>query len=947
MRLAPRRATAWRRPISSLQRHLTSIGIRKEDPARVWERRTPLTPDAVASLLRDNHAQLEVEVEMCGRRCFPDIDYRHAGAKLVPSLSKEVDLVLGIKEPPVHRIQALQEARPGKKRTYMIFSHTHKGQPYNVPLLSSFLDPHHSQTLIDYELLTRPKKGNPNELKRVAAFGWFAGAVGAGEALSMTGLALLRRGVSTPLLGLPRPYTFPSTAAYKAALRRCGDEIRSTVLTPCGTGPIVIGLTGAGNVSNGAKDMLDAMGVVWVTPEQLVDIHRGTKGMQTQIWACQVPPSAYYEKLDGGAYDRADYKAHPEGYRSVFVKKLAPYITTLINGAGWQEGCPRLMSNTDLAALLAQAPEVGHKLVAVQDIACDLEGGLEFMDRITTIDDPFCVGPGGILISSTDILPTELPADASAYFSSRILPYVQHLVAPKLTTGDVAETIERATIVRDGRLRKQHEWLMPSVDKWRSPSPPAPLGAATTSRRKKRVLLLGSGLVAGPAVEVFSARSDIALGIASNNLQEAQALTKRYGGNVETFSLDVADQVELGRAVSAADVVVSLLPAPMHVAVAQHCIAHGKHLVTASYISPEMKALDEEAKQKDVLLLGECGLDPGIDSMAAMRILSRVKRENKRVTSFVSWCGGLPEPAASNVPFGYKFSWSPKAVLTAAGNDARYKLGGKVEEVKGEDLLKRHYPKVDVWKGLALEGLANRDAMPYADKYGLGEVDGLTNLFRGTLRYQGFSRLLESFRQMGLLSPDPLTRMGDSWGDFLLASLARMSEVSGTSLRAGDVESVLRDLLAKEAEGTMEALRWLSMLPNTATPALPSHLTSPIDILAYILSQKLAYSPKERDSCLLHHAFEIVSSSTPSSTSFGSGETTSKQKVTASLLHYGTPGASSMSVTVGKTLAFAALRVVDGDVKGRGVRGPYEREVWEGVLGSLEEAGVEVLEDWS
>lgn len=115
--------------------------------------------------------------------------------------------------------------------------------------------------------------------------------------------------------------------------------------------------------------------------------------MQTQIWACQVPPSAYYEKLDGGAYDRADYKAHPEGYRSVFVKKvswpvcgtgipsrgpeltyqLAPYITTLINGAGWQEGCPRLMSNTDLDSLLARAPEVGHKLVAVQDIACDLK----------------------------------------------------------------------------------------------------------------------------------------------------------------------------------------------------------------------------------------------------------------------------------------------------------------------------------------------------------------------------------------------------------------------------------------------------------------------------------------------------------------------------------------------------------------------------------------------
>lgn len=134
------------------------------------------------------------------------------------------------------------------------------------------------------------------------------------------------------------------------------------------------------------------------------------------------------------------------------------------------------------------------------------------------------------------------------------------------------------------------------------------------------------------------------------------------------------------------------------------------------------------------------------------------------------------------------------------------------------------------------------------------------------------------------------------------------------------------------------------MLPGESTDQpIPSHLITPIDILAHILSQKLAYGPKERDSCLLHHAFEII----PTHSSHPTSPEQSVQKVTASLLHYGTPGSSSMSITVGKTLAFAALRVIDGDVKGRGVRGPYEREVWEGVLDRLEEAGVEVLEEWT
>jgi len=468
------------------------------------------------------------------------------------------------------------------------------------------------------------------------------------------------------------------------------------------------------------------------------------------------------------------------------------------------------MSNVDLETPITS--NAGRpKLVAVQDITCDIKGNLEFVDRHTTIDQPYFDGPGELLISAVDILPTELPADASEHFSSRILPYVRRLLNPSQLDKEKGESLGRAVIVDSGELTAQHSWLQTGVDALRAAESPIRRSdiSATPSRipGRKKVLLLGSGLVAGPAVEVFAARTDQQLIIASNNSAEAHALV-RDRSNLETLSLDVGDDPALGRAVSASDVVVSLLPAPMHPQVAKHCIAHGKHLVTASYISPDMAALDQAAKENDVLLLGECGLDPGIDSMAAMRIHDRVRREGKRVSAFISWCGGLPQPSSSNVPLGYKFSWSPRAVLTAALNDARYKLDGQIREISGDKLLFSHLPSVPLWRGLALEGLANRDSLPYAEKYGLGPVEGLTDLFRGTLRYQGFSRLLDSFRRLGLLSVQSLSSIPACWEDFFLASTAR-AVGSPTSLKPADVRSAVSDIVGtQQAEETLEALRW-------------------------------------------------------------------------------------------------------------------------------------------
>lgn len=374
--------------------------------------------------------------------------------------------------------------------------------------------------------------------------------------------------------------------------------------------------------------------------------------------------------------------------------------------------------------------------------------------------------------------------------------------------------------------------------------------------------------------------------------------------------------------------------------VARHCIEHGRHLVTASYVSPEMKELNKEAEARDVLLLGECGLDPGIDSMAAMRIMERANREGKQVTSFVSWCGGLPEASASNVPLAYKFSWSPKAVLTASGNSAHYKLLNQDYEVPGDQLLAKHFPDVKLWRGLALEGLANRDSMPYAEKYGLGPIDGLRDLFRGTLRYQGFSTLMNSFRQLGLLNQNTLSKPVESWPAMLAAS---MSQTLSQNISERDLLPAVQDVLGKSDEEAIEALKWFSLLPG-AVPSAPStppvpQLITPIDLFANLLSKKLAYGPGEYDSVLLHHAFKLV----PKGASAGTPE----QIVTASLLTNGNENASAMATTVGCTLAFAALRVADGQVMERGVRGPYTKDIWEGTLHELEDIGVKVKETWS
>ena len=262
----------------------------------------------------------------------------------------------------------------------------------------------------------------------------------------------------------------------------------------------------------------------------------------------------------------------------------------------------------------------------------------------------------------------------------------------------------------------------------------------------KKVLVLGAGLVTGPLVHYLLDQEDFQVKVASRTVEKAQKLVGTAKNGIAE-RLDVSDEKALEKLISEADLSISLLPYIYHPLVAKLCIKHKKLMVTASYVKDEMKALDEEAKRAGVILLNEIGVDPGIDHMSAMQVINRIRANGGKLVSFSSYCGGLPAPDANDNPYGYKFSWSPRGVILAGKNPARYLKDGEIVDIPGEDLFSHHWPVKIAGFG-ELEGYPNRDSLPYIETYG---VKGVKNMFRGTLRYPGWCETMKKIAELGLL----------------------------------------------------------------------------------------------------------------------------------------------------------------------------------------------------
>lgn len=437
----------------------------------------------------------------------------------------------------------------------------------------------------------------------------------------------------------------------------------------------------------------------------------------------------------------------------------------------------------------------------------------------------------------------------------------------------------------------------------------------------KRVLCLGAGLVAKPLVDELLGRPELELTLAALNLERAEALVAASPApeRGRALPLDVDDTEALARLVAEADAAVSLLPADLHPVVATHCVEHRVPLVTTSYVSDAMRRLDGEARRRGVLLLNECGLDPGIDHMMAVDVIRRVERSGGEVVSFISYCGGLPAPDSADNPLCYKLSWSPRGVLVAARSPVRFLRGGAVV-AHPDPYLPEGAARVTMPGVGELEGYPNRDSLPYRALYGLEHV---RDLFRGTLRYPGWCETMEAMLRLGLLETSAEAGLGPSYCDLLDQRLPRGSGPMP--------KRIARFLGLPEDHPVLERLAWLGLFSQQP---LPDDATSPIEALAELIGDKLRYREGEQDLVALEHRFVARAP--------GGGE----RPITSRLVVYGTAGDdSAMARTVGTPAAVACGMILDGAIDLTGVQIPVAESIARPVLAELAKRGLEVVEE--
>ena len=430
----------------------------------------------------------------------------------------------------------------------------------------------------------------------------------------------------------------------------------------------------------------------------------------------------------------------------------------------------------------------------------------------------------------------------------------------------------------------------------------------------KRVLVLGTGYVVKPLVDYFIDKCKYEVLVASRDNNHSgliiagRALGKRVLWNA-TPPYDELDEM-----VKDVDLVVSMIPPNMHVIIAKACLKHGINMVTTSYISPEMKDLDEEAKKAGIIILNEIGEDPGIDHMGAMKMINQVNQEGGKIKSFKSYGSGIPSFEHNNNPYGYKFSWSPRGLLTAAQTPAVYIKDGQKIEVSGEDLFDNSW-LVDI-EGLGtFETYPNRDSTNYIKDYGLKDI---SDFYRGLLRHPGYCNSIQSMKDLDLLSDEESHNLqGVTYKQFT-ASLIGVNENI-------DIKQAVSDKLnLKVSSDIIKQLKWLGLFDDGQIPISKGTNS---DVLLGLMRKKMAYKDHEKDMIIIHNEAIVEFDNR-------------MEKRTATMKVEGRPfGHSAMSRAVGLPAAIASRLILEGAIRAKGVLKPITEEIYKPVLAELEENG--------
>ncbi len=434
----------------------------------------------------------------------------------------------------------------------------------------------------------------------------------------------------------------------------------------------------------------------------------------------------------------------------------------------------------------------------------------------------------------------------------------------------------------------------------------------------QRILVLGAGMVARPLVR-YLLEEGYALTQADLQVAQAEAMIDGHE-NGKAIELDLSDSKAVSKLVSEHDLTISLAPPPFHPIIARHCLDHEKPMVTASYVSDEMKVLGQEAREKGVTLLNEIGVDPGIDHMSAMRVIDAVHDKGGKILAFRSYCGGLPAPECNDNPFGYKVSWAPRGVLMASRSDAYYLKAGIHVNTPNERLFRdMHLVEVD---GVGdFEAYLNRDSIKYLDIYGLDEV---VTMFRGTLRNMGWCDCIHNYLRLGLLDLEMRDVRGKSFRELTADAL-------GCSVNDDLAAVIAKKLNISKLAQPVTNLEWLGMFE---LDPLPKDEMCTLGAMSHRMEGRLRYTEGQRDMLILKHVF--VAEYTD-----GSREQLHSQMVT-----YGEPnGDSAMARTVSLPVAIAAQMILEGRITKTGVLRPITRDLYGPVLEELETRGIVCKEE--
>ena len=438
----------------------------------------------------------------------------------------------------------------------------------------------------------------------------------------------------------------------------------------------------------------------------------------------------------------------------------------------------------------------------------------------------------------------------------------------------------------------------------------------------KQILVLGAGQSSSSLIKFLIEHASkegwrITIGEKNVELAKAKIANSEYA---KCISFDVLD-LETSRAeISKMDLVISMLPASFHIYVAKICASLGKNMLTASYVSPEIKALENTFKKNGALLVMEMGLDPGIDHMSAMKVLDRIKEEGHELTAFETFTGGLIAPTNEENPWQYKFTWNPRNVVLAGQGSVKFIQEGKYKYIPYHKLFERTEVIYIPGHGY-FEGYANRDSLKYLNSY---QLEGIKTLYRGTLRKPGYCKAWNVFVQLGATDDTyELEDVSSLTHRQFINSFLQYNPNDSIELKTAHYLNI-----GLESE-IMYRLKWLGMFDDTLVGLKQG---TPAQILEHILKKKWTIQPNDKDMIVMWHKFDFLENGIP-------------RQIQSHMVVIGENSTDTgMSKTVGLPLAITAKLILNGKINLTGIQIPTVKELYEPVLMELDKMGFEFQE---